>query len=279
MKLTVAVALLAAPLLAACPKPRTSAATQPTPAAFDPAKSDPKALAAVDAGIAALGGYAQWEKLQELQFGIQIQVDGVMKSQFRHWWDRWNGRHFYVATDMATVGGKPDEVGYLEIKHDLFDLGKLPEVKYNGAQLTRSDSVGPAKAATTQLIGDLYMLAIIYKVKDPGVILTIDNAEVIIAEDVPACKPSCTSVKVSFEAGVGKDTWYVNYNNTSKLPEVIEQARGAGRIGYLLQDWVESGGLKWPTKLQNIGFKGEVIQFDGVKVGSPDDNRYEVQVQ
>lgn len=278
MKLTAAVALLAAPLLAACPKPRTSAATQPTPAAFDPAKSDPKAIEVVDAALTALGGYDKWEKVKEIQFASQIVVDGTVKSEFFHSYDRWNGRAFYDATDMATVGGDPDDVGHLVMKHDLYDLDKTPEAKYNGSDLPRSDAAGLRKGATKQLWTDLYYLAIVYKLKDPGAILTLDNAEMVLAEDIAACKPSCASVKVTFEAGVGKDTWYVNFNNTSKLPEVIERVSG-GRIGYLLQDWVDAGGLKWPSKLQNIGFKGEVIEFGAIKIGEPDDNRYEPQVR
>ena len=57
------------------------------------------------------------------------------------------------------------------------------------------------------------------------------------------------------------------------------QAKGQGRIGYLISDWVDEGGLKWPGKLQNIGLKAEVIEFGGVKLGTPDDNRYEVVVR
>lgn len=279
MKLAAVAALLAAPLLAACPKPRTSAATQPSPLAFDATKSDPKAIEVADAGVTALGGYAQWETLKELSFSISYLQDGENKAQFEHSWDRWNGRHYFVATDMATTRGKPDEIKVLEIKHDLFDRDKTPWAAYDGGALMRADAKERAQAATTQLTADLYYLAMVYKVKDPGVILAIDNTEVLVAEDVPACKPSCTSIKVTFEKGVGTDTWYVNYNNQSHLPEVIELQRGAGRIGYLLSDWTESGGLKWPGKLQNIGLKGEVMVLSGVKVGEPDDNRYEVQVR
>lgn len=279
MKLLAAAVLLSVPMLGGCPKPRTSAATQPTPAAFDATKSDPKAVETVDAGLAALGGYENWVKLQELSFGARVVMEGEVKSEFWHSWDRWNGRLYHRATDMSTFGGKDEDVKYLEVKTDLFDKDKLPEVKYDGQALPRADAKKPRDDAAKQLKSDLSYLALIYKVKDPGVILSTDNAEVQLPEEVPACKPSCYSVKVTYEAGVGTDTWYVNYNNSTKLPEVIELAKGQGRIGYLLEGWQDAGGLKWPGKLQNIGFKGEVLEFPNVKVGSPDDNRYEVQVQ
>lgn len=277
MKLVV-LALAAVPLLAACPKPRTSAATQPTPVAFDVAKSDPKAIAVVDAGVAALGGVAPWEALKELHFEITYKHDTQVIRQNEHWWDRWNGRQVFVGTDVSTLGGDPDDVKALMVKQHLFDSG-TPYVTYDGQALTRADGVPAAKNAKKELTQDLYYLTIIHKLKDPGVILTLENAEVQMPPEVTACKPSCSSVKVSFEQGVGTDTWFVNFNNDSKLPEVIEQAKGQGRIGYLISDWIDEGGLKWPGKLQNIGLKAEVIEFGGVKLGTPDDNRYEVVVR
>ncbi|MBK9035671.1 MAG: hypothetical protein IPL61_31215 [Myxococcales bacterium] len=277
MKLAV-LALAAAPLLAACPKPRTSAATQPTPVAFDSAKSDPKALAVVDAGLAAIGGTAPWEAMKELHFGVTYRHDADIVSKHEHWWDRWNGRHYYVETDVSTLGGDPDDVKALQVKQDLFS-DRVPWAAYGGSEMPRKDGAENAKRAKAALTTDLYYVAIVHKLKDPGVILTLDNAEVVMPAEVAACKPSCSSVKVTFEAGVGTDTWFVNFNNESKLPEVIEQARGQGRIGFFIDGWLDAGGLKWPGKLQNIGLKSEIIEFDGIKVGEPDDLRYEVVVR
>lgn len=279
MKLALALAAVAVPLLAACPKPRTSAATQPTPLAFDPAKSDPKAVAVVQAGVEKLGGDAPWQTLKELHFTISYRHGDQLIQQNEHWWDRWNGRQYYIGVDVATLGGDPDDVKAMEVKQDLFDADATPYVTYDGGQLTRADGATAAKRAKGFLTTDLYYLAITHKLTDPGVILSLDNAEVTMPPEVNACKPSCTTVKVTFEAGVGTDTWFVNFNNESKLPEVIEQARGAGRIGYLILGWTDAGGLKWPTKLQNIGLAAEVIEFDGIKVGEPDDSRYQVIVR
>ena len=258
-----------------CPKPRTSAATQPTPAAFDPAQSDPKALAVVDAGLEKLGGYANWEKMKELKFSVAYKDGEVKKAGFDHAWDRWNGRHYWVTVDMTTTTtGKAEDVKYMEVKHDLFDKDATPWAAYDGAPLaTRADGVEQAKRAGESLKQDLYFLAMIYKLRDPGVKLSVDNAEVTVA-DSEACKPSCTSIKVAFDPAVGTDTWIVNFNNESKLPEVIEQQRGAGRIGYQIQGWSDAGGLKWPTKLQNLGLKSEIIEFTDIAVGSPDDSTY-----
>lgn len=277
MKLA-ALALAAAPLLAACPKPRTSAATQPTPVAFDVAKSDPKAVEVVDAAVAALGGAAAWDAVKELHFGITLRHDDKILFMREHWWDRWNGRHYYVATDVATMGGDPNDVKQFTIKQHLFG-DSVPYVAYDGGQLTRGDSAKQAKQAKGHLYSDSYYLTAVYKLKDPGVILAVENAEVQMPPEVDACKPSCVALKVTYEAEVGTNTWYIHFNNETKLPEVLEEPRGAGRIGYRFKDWSDVGGLKFPGALQNIGMPGEVFEFSGVKVGSPDDMRYEVQVR
>ena len=231
MKLA-ALALAAAPLLAGCPKPRTSAATQPTPVAFDAAKSDPKAVAVVDAGMAAVGGTAPWEALKELHFNVTYRHDTTVVQQNEHWWDRWNGRHYFLAVDVATLGGAPDDVKSLAVKQDLFS-DRVPWVAYDGGELPRADGAEAAKRAKAALATDLYYVALVHKLKDPGVILTLDNAEVTMPPEIAACKPSCSSVKVTFEAGVGTDTWFVNFNNESKLPEVLEQGRVVNqRLGH-----------------------------------------------
>lgn len=262
-------------LLTACPKPRTSAATQPTPVAFVATQSDPKALELVSAAHTKLGGYDKWETLKELKFSVKYKDGDTTKAQFQHAWDRWNGRHYWVAVDLpTTTTGKEEDVRYMEVKHDLFDKGATPWAAYGGQPLpTRADGAKQAKIAADSLMQDLYFLALIYKMKDPGVKLSVDNAEVTIA-DSDVCKPSCTTIKVSFDPAVGTDTWFVNFNNESKLPEVIEQQRGAGRIGYQLSDWVDAGGLKWPSKMQNLGLKTEIIHYSDIAVGDPDDSTY-----
>jgi hypothetical protein len=272
----VAVALAAG--ATGCGKPRTAAATQPTPAAFDPAQSDPKALEVVDQGIAALGGYANWEKLKELKFTVEYKNGEETTAQFEHAWDRWNGRHYWVAVDMATTHGRPEDVKSMVVKHDLFDADATPQAVYDGNQLPRADGSAQAKRASDSLTQDLYLLAIVYKLRDPGVKLAVDNAEVTI-KDSETCKPSCTSVKVTFDPAVGKDVWFVNFNNESHLPQVIERQRGAGRIGYELMDWVDAGGLKWPGKLQNLGLKTEVVLYTDIAVGEPDDATYQPTLQ
>ncbi len=270
-KLALLVPLLLAS--AGCPKPRTSAATQPTPVAFDPAQSEPTAIAVVDAGVAALGGAEHWAKLKELKFTVRYTQDGKLQAEHSHAWDRWNGRHRWQNTDIASLGGQPEDVRIADVRYDLFDKDVTATATFDGNAVDRKTGAQYAESARQSLTQDLYFVAMIYKLEDPGVSLKLDNAEVVVPGS-DACKPSCTSIKVTFDPAVGKDLWFVNFNNESKLPEVIELQRGAGRVGYHLTDWTESGGLKWPGALHNIGLPGEVIQIEDVKVGDPEDSTY-----
>lgn len=260
-----------------CAKPRTSAATQPSPAAFDPAQSSPEAIAVVDASLEKLGGAATWNRLKQLRFAVDYKMDGKVMETSEHAWDRWNGRHYYSTPDMSTMGGEADDIKYIEARHDLFDKDATPSAYYDGNLMPRKDALKPVADATTRLTRDLYFLAMAYKLKDPGVKLAIDDERVEIEGDL--CKPSCTSVKVTFDPAVGNETWYVSYNADTKLPVVIGKQKGPGRIGFEITGWTTAGGLRWPSGLRNLGMKGEVIEFRDIAVGEPDDSLYMPTIQ
>lgn len=257
---------------AGCPKPRTSAATQPSaPAAFDPAASDAKAIEIVDAGNAALGGHDKWEAVKELSFETQYSFKGEIKRHTAHKWDRWNGRHNYQEVDLATVTGKPDDIKVAEVRYDLFDAAKKPFATYDGRELLRADADKAAERARSRLAEEGYLLVLVHKAKDPGVHLAVATE----AEMPTKCDPGCTAVKVTFDPAVGKDTWYIAYNTNTHLPEVIASERQKGQIiGYHIDSWADAGGLKFPTKLTNVALPDEVWLFDGIGVGDPDDNTY-----
>lgn len=269
--LLIACTFASIPLLAGCPKPRTAAMTQPTPAAFDAAASDKKALEVADAGLVALGGYDKWSGLKELRFEEKISHDGQLKLWTIDQWDRWNGRHNAKRVSIASLAsGKPDDVKISEVRYDLFDTGKKPYAIFDGKPLPHQDAMTAVGDARKHLAQDAYLLTLIYRVRDPGVHLATGGETKIEG----TCNPSCQNIKITFDAGVGKDTYFINYNTTTKLPEVIEQQTPQGKIGYQILGWADAGGLKWPTKLQNIGMKGEIIEFSSIAVGTPDDNDY-----
>jgi len=269
MRTAILVALLA--FVAGCPKPRTSAATQPTPAAFDPAQSDAKALELVDASLEVIGRHDQWDAIKELSFGVSYVLDGAKKSQIQHRWDRWNGRHNYQEVDMSSITGRPDDIKVAEVRYDLFDTSRKPFATYDGNETLRADADKAAVRAKEHLRNEGYLMTLPHRLRDPGVHLAVATE----AEMPTKCDPSCTSVKVTFDPTVGKDVWYVAYNTASKRPEMIAQEKKQGQIiGYKILGWIEAGGLAFPEQLQNVALAGEVWQFGPVEIGEPDDRTY-----
>jgi len=263
--------ILASVLAAGCPKPRTNAATQPMPAAFDPAASDAKALELADAGLAALGGYDKWTKLKELQFSAKYSLDGQLKLWAIHQWDRWNGRHNLKMVDLASlVSGKPDDMVVREVRYDLFDTSRKPWATYDGKDIMREDADKAAADARTRLNIDGYLFTLTYRMRDPGVHLAATGAVKIEG----LCE-ACETIKLTYDQIVGKDIWTVSFDPTTKLPVAIgQEIPGKGLIGYKIDGWQDAGGLKWPVKLQNLGLAGETWEFGNVAVGEPDDYDY-----
>ncbi|HTJ42736.1 MAG TPA: hypothetical protein VL463_11620 [Kofleriaceae bacterium] len=278
--LAVALSALAA---AACGPKRTTAASQPSPAAFDAAKSDPKALATVDAALVALGGYDKWTNLKELRFELKYNANGSLQGWWQHRWDRWNGRHDFIMADppsLAASGGDASKVKWLELKYDLFNDDKIPFGTYDGQPLSDENAKKYVSVARDQLATNAYMLVLLYKLKDPGVHLAdageIEPGTFVGAEDL--CKAKCQSVKITFDPEVGTDTWQVDFDEETHLPQMIEKIVPAGRIAFRIKGWVDAGGLKWPTTIANVAIPTETFEFSNIAVGEPTDAYYEAPV-
>ena len=272
MKLLVALVLVAAAIAApGCGPGRTAAATQPTPVAFDATKSDPKAVALADAVVANLGGAAAWDAVKQLKWDLKYTLDGQMKGWFRHAWDRWNGRHHFETIDPAS-----GESAYIAM-YDIFDLddrGWVGNAKGDAALAAERDN--KIKVARDRLKVDAYQLTMIHKLKDPGAILTLVGQ---VKDLGGMCKVPCDTIKLTFDPAVGTDTWYIEVNSETKMPEVIERQEGTGRVGFSLADWTTVAGVKLPTRMQNLGMASEVFQIEGIEIGDPDESLYVVPVR
>lgn len=270
-------------LAAAACAGRTSAATQPSPVAFDPATSEPKAVTVVDQMLPALGSVEAWDEIKQLCWTQKYMLDGELKSWVKHCWDRWNGRHRFEVANMASVkeaeaSGRPNDIIWQIAMYDLFDRGR----GWAGQGTNQLDAGSTKKMiddAYKRWHLDAYQLAMVYKLKDPGVKLAYFGEVDALGQTDELCKPVCDTVKVEYLPEVGDDVYYVHVNRDSKLPQAYERRQGEVRIGYSLQDWTEAGGLKWPGKLQNIGLPGEVMIIEDVRVGEPDDSLYIPQVR
>jgi hypothetical protein len=275
---SIAFTLVALLPLGACGPGRTAAATQPTPAAFDATKSDAKAIEIVDASLAEIGTQETWDKVKQIRFTATYNLDGAVKGVYMHSWDRWNGRHNYRTLDLSSpdAGGDPAKAPQIEVFYDLFDRDAKAHGSYDGREVQREDANKFREEARKRLADDLYMMAMVHKLRDPGVILTLAGE---VPEQEGLCKGGCTTVQVAFDPAVGKDVWFVNYGKETKVPEIIEKQVPEGRIGFSILGWQEAGGLKFPTKIQNMGMKSEVFEFQDISIGDPDDRLYVPSVE
>ncbi len=262
---------------------RTTPATQPTPAAFDPATSDAKSLAAVDAMQAALGGLETWDKVKQLRFDLKYYLDGVLKSWTKNAWDMWNQRIRFDMADMSTYNEKePDKTQFYTAMYDIFHHdGATGSAMYGNHVLGRDEQKKVIKTAWEHFDAQVYMVVLPYKAKDPGVKLAYDGerSPAVVANDMNVCDPMCDVIKVSFVPEVGSDTYWIHINRGSKMPEVIEKRNDRGRLAYALGDWTEVKGLKFPQKFQNVGMTSEMFKLDNIKIGDPEDELYIPQVR
>jgi hypothetical protein len=266
--------------LAACAS-RTTAATQPSPAAFTAGDSDPKAVALVDEMLAAVGGADQWAKTKQVRWTQKYMLEGKMSGLFKHAWDRWNGRHRFDQADMPTyvtavAEGDESKTKYSVAMYDLLDHEGKGYASYGGQQVGTEDRDKMVASAFKNFNADTYRIVAHYKLKDPGVRLHLDG-EIEAADG--RCDPKCSVVKVTFDPAVGEDTYFLSISQSTKLPEVLEKSSNGGRVGFSLQEWTTVGGMKFPTKLQNMGMPGEIFQIESIEVGEPDDELYIPQVR
>jgi hypothetical protein len=259
---------------------RTTAATQPTPAAFDPAQSDPQALSVVDATIAAAGGAAAWEQIKQIQWESKYHQNDQYVGWFKHSWDRWNGRHRFETVDLAEYkkaeeAGRLQDVKWVVAMYDLFDRQDKPAATYGGILVENADRDRLVGDAYQRWQADAYFLAMLHKLRDPGVMLHyVGEAQ----EANGKCQGGCVVVKVSFVPEVGSDAYFLNVNKGTNMPDIIEKQTPAGTLAYAVEAWTEAGGLKFPAKLRNVG-ANETISFENIRIGEPDDSLYRAPVQ
>lgn len=231
-------------------------------AGFDASKSDAKAIEIVDQMWKALGGKDNWHKARYFSYNWIVAVDGNIRVNHRHDWDRAtnryrvegtgrDGKHFVTLFDTETKDG------------DVYLDGKKVSVDSTKKQLLEQ--------AYGSFINDSYWLLMPYKLNDPGVILNYDGEKEIDGKNYDV-------VRVTF-AGVGLtpgDTYWAYIAQDDRLMhkwEYILQGadEGAEPSGSWWTDWQEFGGIKLAM---NKVFEGRPVRiyFENVVVSdTPDD--------
>jgi hypothetical protein len=258
---------LATLALVACGPGRTTFARYPGSApTFDRAAADQKALAIADKAIAAAGGAEHWNAAKQLRWSQVVMQDGKQIVAGEQAWDRWNGRHYARAkrTDSGDiVVMRPI---YENGGQALMDDGQKMRKLENGAE----ESIA---AARERWEFDTAVLFMPFLLEEPGTKIVYDGE--VTSDDG---KPE-DALLVTFDPkDLRKSTYRVVVNRETNLIDRIEiQKPGTGsteRLGYALTDWHEGGGIKYPGKLQNIGYQGEVLTFSDLTAGGVEDELY-----
>lgn len=263
-RLCLAIALAAA----ACGSSQNAPATAPgAAAAFDPSASDPKALAIADKVYAAAGG-AAWEKVKQIRWTEEVTNDGAPVASGEQAWDRWGGRHH----------GRLNGAHEIVVMHDLYGDNRSAFVDDN--KMGEDDRDRAVASALERFRFDTATLCLQFLLKAPGVVLAYGGEK---QDD--AGNPTLEEIKITFDpkdSARDGTTWYAVVDKATSVIARIELVQpgkpDTARIGYTPSDWVTVDGMKFPTKLQNIGMKSEVIVFKDIKVGDPEEDLYVPQV-
>lgn len=268
--------------LVGCAAKRTVAATQTTPAAFDPGASDAQAITTVDEMMAALGGAEAWQQVKQVRWELQYYQNDELLGWVRHSWDIWNGRHRYEFSDSSGVkaynaSGGAELPLFTIAMYDLFDhQGKgvvtnsaIEGTPQRGAVAADRDRIVAESFKSWQR--DSYQLAMLYKLKDPGVKLSYVGERENFGGK---CEPGCIDIKVTFVPEVGNDLYHVLINKQSKLPEVIaKDFDGTRSVAFRIASWAKVGEMQFPAVLQNVG-PNEEFRIKNIQIGEPEDELY-----
>jgi hypothetical protein len=136
-------------------------------AAVTPTGSDPKAVAVADRVMQALGGEAAWNATRYLRFDFAVDRGGKTVMRRAHAWDKWTGRY--------RVEGKDKDGREVVIAMNL-------NTKDGSATVAGAPLAGKALETSLETgyawwVNDAYWLLMPYKMRDPGVVLTLAGQE------------------------------------------------------------------------------------------------------
>lgn len=263
--------VVVAAVLAGCGPGRTTFARYPGgPPAFDRNASDPKALAVADAVIAAAGGHERWEKAKQIRWSETITHDGKAIVDGEEGWDRWNGRHH---------GRMHRDDGDLVVMRMLYsdDATVFVDHNRNLVKLPPEDTRRALPIAVERWQFDTAALCMQFLLEEPGTTLGYVGE---VADE--AGNPTLEDIKVTFDpkdTNRGGVSYEVVVHKDTHLIERIMIVKPGGNIGYRLSQWVEAGGLKFPTVENNLGLAGEVITFKDITAGDPEESLYSPPVR
>jgi len=240
-----------APAAAAPAQPAAPAA----PTAFDPSRSDEKAVAIADQVMQAMG-FDAWAKAHYVKFTFVVKRGETRNVVRTHYWDRFGQRS---RMEGPSRDGKP-VVAVVDHKT------REGQGTLDGQLLFDKDAKKYVDIAYGTLINDSYWLFMPFKLKDPGVRLRYED-------ELKAGPITYDKIQLSFDEGIGltsKDKYWLYVNRANHMIErwsyVLEgQPANTAPTAWDWTDWNDISGMKLALRKTQQG--GEVdIVLENVQV-------------
>lgn len=226
--------------------------------AFNPARSDEKAIAIVDEVIKASGGADQWGKTRYMKFTFVVKQGDKRSSVRTHYWDKFEQR-------SRLEGSSRDGKALVALSDHKTKAG---QATLDGQLLFDADAKKYTDLAYGTLINDSYWLVMQFKLKDPGVRLRHDG-------EVKVGPVTYDKILVSFDDGIGltsKDRYWLYVNRDTHVVEkwsfvLTGEAAGTAPRAFAWEDYNTIGGLKLSLrKTQDGGENPAAIVLENVQV-------------
>lgn len=209
--------------------------------------ADTKAAAVAERVLQALGGEQAWRQTRFLRFDFAVEADGKIATSRSHYWDKWTGRY--------RVEGKTREGKSFLVLMNLNtrEGSAWQDAKPAAAELEKE----LLKRGYEAWVNDSYWLLMPYKLRDPGVRLSL-------AGQVSLGEVECDKLALSFES-VGltpKDRYWVFVNRATHLVEaweyVLQDQQGAP-TRWEWKGWKPYGGIQLAPERLNAKDKRRIL--------------------
>ncbi len=237
-----------------------------SPSAHPAETRDPKAVAAAERTIAAMGGAPAFAALRKLSFDWIVDRGGKEVARYHHEWDRWSGAY--------VVEGKNREGHVIRTEFNVND--RKGRSWKDGALLEGKELEAALESAYGRYINDSYWLVMPAKLFDPGVNLAWEG-EASGAGATGDAGAAYDVIRVTF-SGVGltpKDTYWAYCDPTTGLMTrwdfLLQDSETDKRSTFLWGDWRDVGAPPAKVKLamrKTAPGGGAVIRFENVR-GEP----------
>ena len=232
-----------------------SSQTQPAPPgassvpAFDPSKSDEKAIVIADKVFAAMGGQA-WAKTRFLKFSFVVKRGETRPVQRTHYWDR-------TAQQSRMEGPSRDGKPVVAVVDHTTKKG---QATLDGQLLFDTDAKKYTDIAYSTLINDSYWLFMQFKLKDAGARLRYEG-------ELKAGPVTYDKILLSFDEGIGltsKDKYWLYVNRATSMIErwsyvLTSDPPGTTPVAWEWTDLQEVGGMKLAMKKTQAGGEVEIL--------------------